>query len=116
MQLWYYPLTFSAQPLLWQLINVASLQPFAAARTSGAALPWAACTEAAHPGAVGRPVALEQVLLKVVLVAGEDLGAAVGRRKGPHVPHAQRVVLREKGCTVATSRRADTIIEAWRCI
>jgi len=48
----------------------------------------------AHPRAVRRPVALEQVLLKVVLVAREDLGAAVGRRERPHVPHAQRVVLR----------------------
>ena len=57
-------------------------------------LPGLACPGATHPGAIRRPVALEQVLLEVVLVAGEHLCAAVGRRKRPHVPHAKRVVLR----------------------
>lgn len=66
--------------------------------------PWA---EAAHPGAVRRPVALEQVLLKVVLVAGEHLCAAVGRRKGPHVPHAQRVVLHAEQRIDATGKPAQ---------
>lgn len=50
----------------------------------------------AHLGAVGRPVALEWVLLKAVGMAGEDLHAAVGRGIRPHIPRAQCVVLHSR--------------------
>ena len=45
-----------------------------------------------HHGAVRAPPAVQEVLLEVVLVAGDDLEAALGGREGPDVPHAQRVV------------------------
>ena len=47
----------------------------------------------ANLGAVRRPVALEQVLFKAVLVAHHNLSAAVGWRVWPHVPHSQGVIL-----------------------
>ena len=40
------------------------------------------------------PRALQQVLLVAMMVGGEDLHAAIGRRKGAHVPHPQSVILR----------------------
>ena len=49
-------------------------------------------TARSHALVVARPRALKKVLLKRVLVAMQDLGAALRRRKGAHVPHAQRVV------------------------
>lgn len=67
------------------------LYTFSAFRVSGSIFPDEG--QRAYLGAIRGPVTLQQVLLKIVLMASENLHAPIAWRIRPHVPKSECIVL-----------------------